>query len=61
MGDLAVAFGLVLVIEGLLWGLAPHMALRVLEAAKDTSQGSLQMGGWIAVACGVAIVWLIRG
>ncbi len=61
MSDLAVGLGLVLVIEGLLWGLAPHMALRLLAMAAATPQQTLRISGWAAVAIGMAIVWLIRG
>jgi hypothetical protein len=61
MRDLAVALGLVLVIEGLLWALAPHLGRRLLEAASETPDGQLRMAGWVAVALGAACVWLIRG
>jgi len=61
MSDLAVGLGLVLIIEGLLWGLAPHMALRLLAMAAATPQQTLRISGWAAVAIGMIIVWLIRG
>ena len=61
MDDLLVAFGLVLVIEGLLWALAPRFGRHMLEAASEMPESSLRMAGAIAVAGGVFIVWLIRG
>ena len=61
MSDLAVAFGLVLVIEGLLWALAPDTANRMLEFARDTPPQTLKAIGWSAVAAGSAIVWFVRG
>lgn len=61
MNDLLVALGLVLVIEGLVWAVAPDMGLRLLEIASETPKNSLQMAGWAAVAVGVGIVWLLRG
>jgi hypothetical protein len=61
MSDLAVAIGLVLVLEGLLWALAPHLGRRLLEAASEAPEGQLRTAGWIAVTLGAAIVWLIRG
>ncbi len=61
MIDLAVAFGLVLVLEGLLWALAPGLARRMLETAAETPDRQLAAAGWFAVAAGVAIVWLVRG
>ena len=61
MDDLAVALGLVLVIEGLLWSLWPSLGRRLLEALADASEAYLRLSGAAAVAAGVAIVWLVRG
>jgi len=61
MSDLAVALGLVLVIEGLLWAAAPDFAVRVLTAAAEASPQALRTAGVTAVAAGVFIVWLVRG
>lgn len=61
MNDLIVAFGLVLVIEGLVWALSPSMGRRMLEMAVQTPERQLQIAGWTAVAIGVGIVWLMRG
>ncbi len=38
MTDLLVGVGLVLVIEGLLWALAPHLARQMLETASVNSR-----------------------
>lgn len=61
MSDLLVAFGLVLVIEGLLWALAPNFGRRLLEAASEMPENSLRTAGAVAVAVGVGVVWLVRG
>ena len=61
MNDLIVGFGLVLVIEGLLWGVVPHLAIRFLEGAAATPERTLRIAGWAAVCLGVGLVWLIRG
>lgn len=61
MSDLGVAFGLVLVIEGLLWALAPGFGLRMLEAAAGMPESKLRTAGAVAVGVGVLIVWLVRG
>jgi uncharacterized protein len=61
MTDLAVAFGLVLVIEGLLWALAPLTAVRMLETVAALPPNQVKTFGTAAVAAGVAIVWLVRG
>lgn len=61
MSDLIVGLGLVLVIEGLLWALIPHLAIRLLEGAAATPEGTLRIAGWTAVCLGLGLVWLIRG
>ncbi len=61
MSDLAVAIGLVLVLEGLLWALAPGVGRKLLEASADVPEQSLRLGGAAAVAAGVLVVWLARG
>jgi uncharacterized protein YjeT (DUF2065 family) len=61
MRDLAVAFGLVLVIEGLLWALAPRLGRKLLEATADAPESSLRLAGAVAVAAGVLVVWMVRG
>ena len=61
MYDLLVAAGLVLVIEGLLWALAPGFGRRMLDAASKMPDSSLRIGGAGAVAAGVLVVWLMRG
>ncbi len=61
MTDLAVAFGLVLVLEGLLWALAPHLGRSLLETAASTPESTLRQAGWASVGVGALIVWLIRG
>lgn len=56
-----VAAGLVLVIEGLLWGLAPGAAIRMLTEAAKMPELKLRMAGLTSVALGVALVWIVRG
>jgi uncharacterized protein len=61
MNDLVVAFGLVLVIEGLLWALIPSLGRKLLAATAEVSEMSLRMAGVFAVAVGVLVVWFVRG
>jgi hypothetical protein len=61
MNDLLLAFGLVMVIEGLLWAAAPQLGLRLLVAAAQTPETRLRTAGAVAVAAGFVIVWLVRG
>ena len=55
------ALGLVLVIEGLLYALFPAPLKRMMARAVETSDDALRIGGLLAVAAGVAAIWLIRG
>ena len=61
MSDLLVAVGLVMVIEGLLWAIAPQVGLRLLTAAQQMPDQALRAAGAAAVAAGVVLVWLVRG
>jgi len=61
VSDLVVGIGLVLVIEGLIWALAPATGVRMLAAAASTPQQALRLAGLASVAVGVVLVWLIRG
>lgn len=61
MRDLAVAIGLVLVIEGLLWAAFPRLANRLLQVAAETPESNLRFAGAVAIATGVFVVWLVRG
>jgi len=57
---LIVAVGLVFVIEGLLYALAPGMMRRMMATALSLPPESLRKGGVFAVAFGVALVWLVK-
>ncbi len=61
MQDLATAVGLLLVLEGLVWALSPHLGRALLEATAETPEISLRLAGTAAVAAGVLVVWLVRG
>ena len=61
MNTLAVAIGLVLVIEGTLWALAPGLGRKFLEATADMPETSLRLAGAMAVAGGVLLIWIVRG
>jgi uncharacterized protein YjeT (DUF2065 family) len=60
MSDFLAALGLVLVIEGLLYAFVPGHLKAVMALMQSTPEESLRMGGLIATAIGVALVWLAR-
>ncbi|SMH46255.1 DUF2065 domain-containing protein [Mesorhizobium australicum] len=61
MQDFLAAVGLVLVIEGLLYGGFPAFAKRVAAEATQAPENLLRITGLLAIAAGVFIVWLVRG
>lgn len=61
MSDLIVAIGLVLVIEGILYGGLPQLAKRLAAEVINMPEQVMRVAGLIALALGVLIVWLVRG
>jgi hypothetical protein len=59
--DFLAAIGLVLVIEGLVYGGFPNLAKRLATEVLSMSENAMRISGLIAIAIGVAIVWLVRG
>ena len=60
MNDLVLALGLVLVIEGLIWAIAPGIGAKMAIAA-TTPPAMLRLAGLAAMALGVLLVSLVRG
>ena len=60
MSDLVTALGLVLIIEGLVYAAAPARFKAMMARLDEIPDETLRIGGLIAVALGVAIVWLAR-
>jgi uncharacterized protein YjeT (DUF2065 family) len=59
--DFLAAIGLVLVIEGIVYSGFPGLARKLAAEVLSTPENVLRIGGLVAVAAGVGIVWLIRG
>ena len=58
--DLLVALGLVLVIEGLIYAIAPETMKRMVAQVLTLPASSLRIGGLAAAGIGVAVVWAVR-
>jgi uncharacterized protein YjeT (DUF2065 family) len=58
--DFLDAIGLVLVLEGVFYGLVPNFARKLAEQVKTLPEPTLRIAGLISVAAGVGIVWLVR-
>ena len=61
MIDLVAGLGIALVLEGLLWALAPDAARRMVGQLAGVANNRLQALALVVVAAGVGLVWLARG
>ena len=61
MSDFLAAIGLVLVVEGLVYGGFPGLAKRLAAEVLSTPENILRIAGLVSIAAGVGIVWLVRG
>lgn len=61
MSDLIVALGLVLVIEGIIYGGLPQVAKRLAAEVLTIPDSTLRIAGIGAAVLGLVIVWAVRG
>ncbi len=61
MRDLALGLGLVSIVEGLALALLPSRLADLLEFLRAMERDRLRLLGLLAVAGGVALVWVGRG
>ena len=60
MRDLAQAFALVFVMEGLFYGLAPEKAQAMMRELADLTPDALRKAGLVVAAIGVVWIVMIR-
>lgn len=53
--------GLVLVVEGLIYGGFPRLAKKLATEVLAMPENALRVAGLAAIAIGVGIVWMVRG
>ena len=58
MSTLLLAFGLVMIIEGLAYALAPSLIERMLEMLRSLPESAVRQMGWLVVVTGAILVWL---
>lgn len=58
MATVLLALGLVLVVEGLVYALAPSLVEQMLQVLRDLSIEQRRMVGLAAVASGVLLLWI---
>jgi uncharacterized protein len=61
MSDLAVALGLALAVEGILFAAFPDAVKRAMVDAAQTPTDRMRMVGIVSAVVGVVIVWVVRG
>ena len=59
--QLAIAFALILVIEGMLYALFPNGLKRMLISMIDVPASALRTAGLTSAIVGVVLVWFMRG
>jgi uncharacterized protein YjeT (DUF2065 family) len=59
--DFLAAMGLVLVVEGLVYGGFPGLAKKLAVEVLSMPENALRIAGLVAIAVGVGLVWLVRG
>ena len=58
IGTAFLALGLVLIVEGLAYALAPSLVERLLETLRSLPEAALRQVGALAVVFGLICVWL---
>ncbi|MEM1352239.1 MAG: DUF2065 domain-containing protein [Pseudomonadota bacterium] len=57
MNTLLLAFGLVMIIEGLAYALAPSLIERMLEMLRSLPETAVRQMGWLVAVTGAILVW----
>jgi uncharacterized protein len=60
MGDFLTAFGLVFVIEGVIFAALPGPAKRAMMSVIETPEASLRLIGIGSAIVGLLLIWLVR-
>ncbi|WP_298973507.1 DUF2065 domain-containing protein [uncultured Roseobacter sp.] len=58
MSTLLLALGLVMIVEGLAYALAPSLIERMLEALRAMPEAAVRQIGLLIVVSGLILVWL---
>ncbi len=58
MGIIFLAFGLVLIVEGLAWALAPSLIEQLLEMLRTLPEAARRQIGLLSIVGGLMLVWV---
>ena len=61
MSDFLTGIAFFMIIEGLVYALAPSVLKRMAQMLPQIPEGQLRASGLVAVVLGVVMVWFIRG
>ena len=61
MSDFLTGIAFFLIIEGLVYALAPSVLRRMAEMLPQIPENQLRTSGLVAIGLGVLMVWFIRG
>ncbi|AJY48249.1 DUF2065 domain-containing protein [Martelella endophytica] len=61
MQDILIGFAFFLIIEGLVYALAPSFLVAMAKLLPTVSEGALRLTGLVAIAFGVLLVFLVHG
>lgn len=61
MSDILIGVAFFLIVEGLVYALAPRFLVEMARLLPAIPEQQLRMAGVTAVALGVGLVWLVRG
>ena len=60
MRDFGIAFGLVLVLEGLVWAAFPDGMRKAMAQAQEATSANLRALGFGAAVVGLLVIWMVR-
>jgi len=58
LSTLLLALGLVMIIEGLAYALAPSLIERMLAMLRSLPEAAVRQMGWLVVVSGAILVWI---
>ena len=58
MSTVLLALGLVMIVEGLAYALAPSLIVRMLELLRSLPENAVRQIGWLVVVSGAILLWL---
>jgi len=60
IGTALLAIGLILIVEGLVYALAPSLVERMLEALREMPLEARRILGFLAILSGFVLVWVAK-